>query len=188
MRMNDAACDSRGRLWAGSMHRAYQPGTGTLYRFDPDRTLTPMLDDLTISNGMDWSPDDTTMYFVDSMTKGVDAFDFHADAGTIANRRQVISISEEDGLPDGMAVDEDGRLWVCLWEGSAVRCYSPVGEIDGIVHVSAPRVTSCAFGGPDLDVLYITTANGSERDTPEAGGIFAARLGIRGPSTRCFAG
>jgi sugar lactone lactonase YvrE len=188
MRMNDGACDSRGRFWAGSMHRRYELGTGTLFRFDPDRRVTPVLDGLTISNGIDWSPDDSTMYFIDSRTNAVDAFDFELDSGTIANRRHVACIPEEAGLPDGMTVDAEGFLWVCLWEGNAARRYTPEGELVGIVRVSAPRVTSCALGGPNLDVLFLTTATGSDADTPDAGGIFEARVDVRGVPTRCFAG
>jgi sugar lactone lactonase YvrE len=188
-RMNDGACDSRGRFWAGTMHAGLEPCHGSLYRLDPDATVTRMLGDVSISNGVGWSPDETTMYYVDTPTGGIDAFDFDADAGTIGRRRRLVTIDPADGSPDGLVVDADGCLWVGLWEGWAVRRYAVDGELLGVVDVPAARVTKCAFGGPDLDDVFVTTAAPDEPDPaqPHAGGLFRASIGVRGEPARRFA-
>ena len=185
-RMNDGACDSSGRFWAGTMHAELDPGHGSLYRLDPDGTVTRMVEDVSISNGIAWSPDDTVMYYIDTPTQGVDAFDFAAAEGTISNRRRVFDIDPADGQPDGLIVDADGYLWVALWEGWAVHRYRPDGKLVGVVEIPCERVTKCAFGGAALDDLYITTASSAEPspEQPHAGGLFRARPGVTGlPST-----
>ena len=189
-RMNDGACDSRGRFWAGTMHAGLEPGHGSLYRLDPDATVTRMLTGVSISNGIAWSPDDGTMYYVDTPTGGVDAFAFESERGTLGERRRVVDVDPVHGSPDGLVVDEAGCLWVGLWEGWAVHRYAPDGELLGIVDVPVARVTKCAFGGPDLDDLYVTTAAPEAADPaqPSAGGIFRARTGLRGLPARRFGG
>jgi sugar lactone lactonase YvrE len=188
-RMNDGACDTRGRFWAGTMHASLEPGHGSLYRLDPDGTVTRMVGDVSISNGVAWSPDDSVMYYVDTRTGGVDAFDFDAERGQIAGRRRLLEIDPADGEPDGLVVDAEGCLWIGMWNGWAVRRYAPDGALVGLVDVPCARVTKCAFGGPGLDELYITTANPGEPspDEPHAGGLFRVSPGISGLPATPFA-
>ncbi len=189
-RMNDGACDSAGRFWAGTTSVTEDEPAGSLYRLTPDGELATMLTGITISNGIGWSPDDTVMYYIDTPSQLLEAFDFDASSGAISGRRQVAAIDPSDGHPDGLTVDAEGCVWVALWDGSAVRKYTPGGELAGIVDVAASRPTSCAFGGPELDVLYITSA----RKEPgrfgrrDGGGVFAARTGSRGFPSHPFAG
>lgn len=189
-RMNDGACDCRGRFWAGTMHVDLEPGHGSLYRLDHDLTVTRMLTGVSVSNGIAWNSDNTTMYYVDTPTGGIDAFDFDLEAGTIRERRRIVDFDPVDGSPDGLIVDASGCLWVGLWDGWAVRRYSPDGELLGVVDVPVARVTKCAFGGPELDDLYVTTAAADEPDTrqPNAGGVFRTRTGVRGVRASRFAG
>jgi len=194
-RMNDGGCDSAGRFWAGTMAYDYSPRAGALYRLDLDFTVTQMLAGVTVSNGLDWADDDRTMYYIDSLAHGVDAFDFDISSGTIGNRRRVIDVASDTSspigltVPDGMTLDAEGFLWVAVYGGSEVRRYSPEGEIDSIVSVPACAVTSCAFGGEDLSTLYITSSvvfdDGRE---PLAGSLFRCDPGIRGRPARLFAG
>lgn len=189
-RMNDGACDSRGRFWAGTMCSEGRPQRGSLYRLDPGGEVTPMLDGVSISNGIGWSPDDATMYHVDSPTGGVDAFDFDPESGALANRRRLIGIEPGAGEPDGLVVDGDGCIWVALWDGWAVRRYAPDGALMGVVELPVARVTKCAFGGAALDELYVTTASPDEADPeqPYAGGLFRALPGVVGLPATPFAG
>lgn len=193
LRMNDGKCDAAGRFWAGTMAFDFRPGAGALYRLDPDRTVTRVLDGVTISNGMDWTADGARMYYIDTLRRTIDVFDFDAERGLISGRRTVVAVPEDAGLPDGMTLDEEGRIWVALWGGSAVRCYSAEGKLLEVVEVPASQTTSCCFGGEDLGVLYITSARdglSEEQLTrePGAGGVFAVRCGARGRAARRFAG
>jgi len=189
-RMNDGACDTHGRFWAGTMCTAGRPQRGALYRLDPTGDVIPVLDGITISNGIGWSPADDTMYHVDTPTGGVDAFAFDAATGEVANRRRLIDVEPEAGQPDGLVVDSEGCIWVALWEGWSVRRYSPEGALVGVVDVPVARVTKCAFGGPALDELYVTTASPHEADLsqPHAGGLFLVRPGVAGLPAPSFAG
>jgi len=185
-RMNDGKCDPRGRFWAGTMAYDETPGAGSLYRLDPDGTVTTMLTGVTISNGLAWSADQRTMWYIDTPTHGVDAFDFDAEAGTIANRRRVVAVPEADGSPDGMTVDHDGCLWVAMWGGAAVRRYRPDGTLDTVVALPVSQVTSAAFGGGRADELYVTSAREGLSDEqlaaqPHAGALFRVRPGVTGP-------
>jgi sugar lactone lactonase YvrE len=192
IRFNDGACDPAGRFWAGTMSYEGIAGAGSLYRLDPDRSVERMLDGVTTSNGLAWSADDRTMYYIDTATGGVDAFDYDAGTGSIANRRRFVDVPGP-GMPDGMTIDEAGCLWVALWRGSAVHRYRPDGSLDRVVDIPCELVTSCAFGGPDLDELFITSAREGldERalaDQPLAGSLFRCRPGVRGLPTVAFAG
>jgi sugar lactone lactonase YvrE len=178
-RLNDGACDANGRLWIGSCGGT--PGSAALYRLDPDRSLHRMLTGVTTSNGLDWSPDGRTLYYNDSPTGGVDAFDHDLATGAITNRRRLVTIDR--GRPDGLTVDADGCLWTALWLGWAVRRYTPEGRLDRTVELPVKRVTSCAFGGAGLDTLFITTASAQPDDPepqPHAGSLFAIRPGTTG--------
>lgn len=192
-RMNDGKCDRRGRFWAGTMAYDARPGAGGFYRLDVDGSVVQAIDGVTISNGLAWTADDATLYYIDSPTGSVDVFDFDIEAGTIANRRSLVKIAESDGLPDGMAIDAEGCLWVALFGGGAVHRYTPDGVLDAVLPVPASKVTCCAFAGDDLGDLYITTASLDMSDEelaaqPGAGGLFRCRPGATGTPVNSYAG
>jgi sugar lactone lactonase YvrE len=192
-RMNDGRCDASGRFWAGTMALDPSPGTGTLYRLDPDGRVTPVLADLTISNGLDWSPDGRTLYFVDSGTQRIDLFDFEPLAGTLSNRREFVRVPDAAGMPDGLVVDAEGFVWVALWGGGALHRYATDGALARVVMLPVSHPTSCAFGGPDLTDLYVTSASveltpAALSRQPYAGGLFRLRPGVAGRAVHRFAG
>lgn len=192
-RMNDGKCDGAGRFWAGTMAEDMRAGAGSLYRLDPDHSVTTVLSGVSVSNGIGWSPDDRTMYYVDSLERAIDAFDFDAELGQITNRRRLVAFDVEEGLPDGIAIDSAGHLWVALYGGAAVRRYDPAGRLDAIVPLPAGRITSCALGGPELRDLYVTSATrGSSPDErrlqPHAGAIFRIRVDVPGVPAARFGG
>jgi sugar lactone lactonase YvrE len=157
-RMNDAACDPQGRFWAGTLADDHHPGGGALYRLDRHGQVDLMLSDLTISNGLGWSPGGGTMYLADSGPRVIHAFTFDAERGTIADGRVVVTIAEELGAPDGLTVDADGDLWVAIYGGGRVHRYTPDGMLSQVLPVPAVQTTSCAFAGAGLNWLYVTTA------------------------------
>ncbi|MGW0943563.1 SMP-30/gluconolactonase/LRE family protein [Streptomyces sp. NPDC002623] len=170
-RANDAAVAPDGSLWAGTMRYDEAPGGGTLSRLTGDGSAEVILDDVAVSNGTGWSPDGTLMYYIDSPTRRVDVFD-RAPDGRVSGRRPLVEIEDGAGFPDGLTVDADGCVWVALWDGAAVRRYTPEGELDRVIALPTPRVTACAFGGPDLTDLYITTARvGLAAPHPVAGSL-----------------
>lgn len=196
VRLNDGKCDRLGRFWAGTLAYSAERGRGVLYRLDPDGAVHTVLTDLSISNGMDWSADDRTMYFIDSFAGGVDAFDFDLDAGTIQNRRQLVAVEWDEttlaglSIADGMTVDVEDHLWVAIFGSGEVRRYTPAGELERSITLPVPGVTSCAFGGDDLRDLYITTAvdlAGNIDEQPGAGGLYRCRPGPRGRLSYRFA-
>lgn len=183
-RANDGACDPAGRFLIGTLDTD-APGSCALYRLESDGRVTVVLDGLTISNGLDWSPDGSTFYFADTPTERVDAFDYDAGSGTVAGRRRFADLTGAPGRPDGLAVDAEGGVWVAVARGSQLRRYDAEGRLTELVSLPVSRVTSCAFGGPNLDELYVTTAAGglteTERaDQPLAGALFRLRPGVRG--------
>jgi sugar lactone lactonase YvrE len=186
VRMNDGACDPQGRFWAGTMAYDESPGAGTLYRLELDGGCTTVLTGLTISNGIGWSPDNSTMYLNDSGTGHVYAFRFDGPTGTISDRRTLVHVNDGNVAPDGLTVDEEGGIWVALWNGSAVHRYAPDGTLLRTVSLPVQRPTSCAFGGPDRDTLFVTTARAdlepaARERQPDAGHVFAINgLGVRG--------
>ena len=189
--MNDGKCDPAGRLWAGTKDAKGSRALCSLYRLGPDGSPVRMLTGLTISNGLGWSPDRTTMYFIDSPTQRIDVFDFDLEGGEIASRRTLVEIPPAWGLPDGMTVDEDGFLWVAFWGGSAVRRFDPEGMVASTMDFTVSQVTSCAFGGDDLSDLYVTTARDGLSEAqlaeqPLAGALFRLRPGVRGQSPHPF--
>jgi sugar lactone lactonase YvrE len=185
--MNEGDCDPDGRFYCGSMAYDETPGGGSLYRLDPSGTATVILTGVSISNGLTWSPDGGTAYYVDTSTHRIDAFDYDPDAG-LTNRRPVVHIAESDGAPDGLTIDTDGNLWVALWGGSAVRRYTPDGVLTEHLPLPVTNVTACTFGGPNLDDLYITTSRQQvpPGTQPEAGALFRAHPGARGLPTRSY--
>jgi sugar lactone lactonase YvrE len=185
LRMNDGACDPSGRFWAGSMAYAETPGAGTLYRLDPDGSAQAMVTATTISNGLGWSADGTRMWFADSGPGTVDAFDFDVQEAIPTNRRTVIRIDPDDGVPDGLTVDAEDHVWIAVWDGGEVRRYTPEGELVARVRLPVTRPTSCCFGGPDLASLFISTARKGLTDDElgtqaDAGRLFRAEVGVRG--------
>jgi sugar lactone lactonase YvrE len=177
-RMNDGACDPQGRFWAGTMADDHRDGGGALYRLDRYGQTELMLDDLTISNGLGWSPDGHTMYLVDSGPRVVYQFAFDPHRGTIAGGRVLITIAEDVGAPDGMTVDAAGDLWVAVYGGGRIHRYSPDGSLRQAILVPAVQTTCCGFGGPRLRRLYITTAtenwsDAERRAEPTAGVVYS---------------
>ncbi len=183
-RFNDGKCDPRGRFWAGTMGMPAGPGMGSLYMLDTTGTVKRMLSGVTISNGIAWSSDGRTMYYIDTPTSRVDAFDFDPDTGEIGNRRTVVTIEKGEGAPDGMTIDAEGNLWIALW-GGAVVCHDPAtGRRLARIGVPARHVTSCTFGGDDLTDLYITTArtgltSAELAEYPLSGSSFASARALR---------
>jgi sugar lactone lactonase YvrE len=189
VRMNEGGCDPQGRFYCGSMAYDYAQGRGTLYRLDVDLSVSTVLESVTISNGLAWSPDGSEVYYVDSPCQCVYAYRFDADTGTFHDRRTVVEIAATTGAPDGITVDEQGGVWVALWGGGAVHRYRPDGRVDVVVEVPARKVTACSFGGAGLDELFITTSRVDEvaGDQPGAGALYRARPGIRGLPVSAFA-
>jgi sugar lactone lactonase YvrE len=189
VRMNEGGCDPDGRFYCGSMAYDKRPGAGALYRLDPDRSVHVVLERVTISNGLAWSPDGSRAYYNDTATGRVAVLDYDAGAG-LTGMRPFVELPEGTGRPDGLTVDAEGGVWVALAGGGAVRRYTPAGVLDGIVEVPARKVTACTFGGRRLDVLFITTSReGLEPgDDPLAGALFRAVVGVEGLPVAEFAG
>ena len=193
-RFNDGKCDPAGRFWAGTLPLDNAPEKASLYCLDTDLTVRTMLTGVSNSNGLAWSQDGATMYYIDTPTLQVAAFDYDLASGAISNRRVAINIPTELGFPDGMCIDAEGMLWIGVWGSEEVSRWDPVsGRRVGGVRVPATQVTSCCFGGAELDELYITTASmaldeAALADQPLAGGLFRARPGVKGLPTFEFAG
>ncbi len=190
-RFNDGKCDPTGRLWVGTMATRGQGTVGTLYSFEAGKGLTARVPDVQISNGLAWSQDARTLYYIDTPTKRIDAFDFDPDSGAIKNRRPVFVVPEGMGAPDGMTIDREGFLWVALWGGWCVLRVDPrTGAVAERVTLPVEQVTSCTFGGDDLGTLYITTAGGTNKDKfktePHAGGIFQYHPAVGGRPINAF--
>jgi sugar lactone lactonase YvrE len=183
-RLNDAHVDAHGRLWFGSMHDPEQATTGALYKLNPDGIPVQQDTDYYITNGPCASPDGRAFYHTDTLQGVIYAFDFAAN-GTLSNRRVLVHIDPSVGYPDGTSIDVEGCLWVGLWNGWGVRRYSPQGELLDTIALPCANVTKAAFGGSDLQTLYITTAwkglSADERDAqPLAGGLFAVHVDTPG--------
>ena len=197
-RMNDGRCDAMGRFWAGTMATRWEDEhcAGALYRLeavDDALMAARVLGDITVANGIDWAPDGRLMYYIDSREQRVDVFDFDLSRGEITNRRPLVNVPRGDGVPDGLCVDAEGLIWVAIFGGAALHRYTPAGDLDRMVAVPALNVTSCAFGGPDLSSLYITSAAASMSPTqlesyPRSGGLFVGRPGVRGQPPKAYAG
>ncbi|MCB2408018.1 SMP-30/gluconolactonase/LRE family protein [Hymenobacter lucidus] len=194
LRFNDGKCDPAGRFWVGTLDMNDQPHRAALYRLDPDGSLHTMLTGITISNGLAWSSDNQTMYYIDTPTRTVQAFDYDHATGHISHGRVAIRIPEADGLPDGMTMDAEGQLWIALWGGGQVACYDPLtGEKCRAIAVPAPNTSSCAFGGPGLRTLFITTARqdlspAQLAEYPLSGSVFAVEPGVAGIAANRYGG
>jgi len=201
-RSNDGKCDRRGRFWYGTMMNNFAPdmselpitgNSGGLYRIDPDGSIHTFEQGLGIANTFAWSPDDKTMYFADTLD-AIYAYDFDAASGRVGNRRTFGRLdTKQYGHADGSTIDADGFLWNARWDGGCLVRWAPDGKVDRVVKMPCRRVTSCIFGGPDLEVLYITTvryglSDGDLAEQPLAGGIFALDAGVKGIPDGQFAG
>lgn len=180
-RFNDGKCDAEGRFWAGTMSMSGKTKAGSLYMLAPDFSITLKIKDVTSSNGLAWSPDQSCFYYVDTATRQVAAYDYDTTNGSLFNKRIVIEIPEEEGYPDGMTVDAEGMLWIALWDGWKVGRWNPQnGKLIESVALPVARPTSCVFGGSSLQDLYITSARHglSEKELvnqPLAGSLFVVK-------------
>jgi sugar lactone lactonase YvrE len=194
IRFNDGKCDPRGRFWAGTMALDFTPQAGALYCFEADGTIHQRASQVSISNGLVWSPDLRFMYYIDSGSLNIDLFEYSVETGTIKGRRPTVRLPKGLGTPDGMTLDAEGMIWVAFWGGSsALRIDPQTAFIIERINVPAPHVTSCAFGGPGLKSLYITTAR--EGLSPEqlaafplSGSLFVAHLEVGGVPAFVYAG
>jgi sugar lactone lactonase YvrE len=192
-RFNDGKCDAHGRWVIGTLSMPGHLRTSALYSLNPDYSLRRLRGAVSISNGLAWSAQGETMYYVDTPTRCVFAYDYDLDTGSISRERVILQFSESDGWPDGMTIDREGRLWVGFWDGWAVRCYHPqTGVCEALISVPCARPTSCCFGGVDLNMMFITTAQvgldeRALREQPLAGCIFVCEPGASGFATASFA-
>eukprot|EP00058_Branchiostoma_floridae_P026164 XP_002611654.1 hypothetical protein BRAFLDRAFT_117110 [Branchiostoma floridae] len=200
-RLNDGKCDAAGRFWAGTMGEPnpvtmVERKVASLYCLHTDRTVTKAFNEVDISNGLAWTSDNSIMYYIDSLQYSVDAFDFDLCTGMLCNRRQVMTFNPQvDGVPDGMCIDTDGKLWIAMFNGGQVLQVDPnTGTQLRSIRVPAPQTSSCCFGGPNLDVMYVTSARigySAEviQQNPQSGCLFQVTgLGARGTPGLCYNG
>jgi sugar lactone lactonase YvrE len=179
VRMNDGGCDPAGAFWCGSMASDATPGRGSLYRLAPDGSVATMLTGITVSNGLCWAPDGSRAYYVDSETGRIDVLTVDLAAPAVTSRDRFVDV--EAGTPDGLTVDAEGAVWVALWGGSAVHRYTADGALDAVVPLPTTHPTACAFAGPELDELWITTSElGAGAPDGRAGALYRCRPGVRG--------
>ena len=189
-RPNDGAVDARGRLWLGTMALDCKAGEGKLYCIESDLSITVKIEKTTISNGIIWNADNTKMYFIDSATYVVKSYHFELETGNIAFEKDIIKIDPNVGMPDGMALDEEGMLWIAVWGGKGIYRYNPTnGELLETAEVDAPNVTSCTFGGEKINQLFITTASigltaQEALDFPDSGNVFVFQTEVAGVSNK----
>lgn len=188
VRMNEGGCAPDGAFYCGSMAYDQQPGAATLYRLAPDHSVAVAVTGVTVSNGLDWSPDGALAYYNDTATHRIDVFSWSAELG-LHDRRPFVEMSD-DGRPDGLTVDAEGGVWTALYDGAAVHRYSPDGDLDAVITLPTRKVTACAFGGDDLGTLFITTTREgvAPGDDPLAGSLFGTRPGVTGRPVRDYAG
>jgi L-arabinonolactonase len=184
-RFNDGKVDRQGRFWAGSMDDFEKQPTGGLFRLDSELKCTQMVEGITISNSLCWSPDGRTLYYSDSPKRTVWAWDFEIATGEISNRRVFVHLASTDGVPDGATVDTEGYFWLAVWDSWEVRRYDPAGRLDRTVRMPVQRPTCPMFGGEDLQTIYVTSASiglSEEQllEQPLAGGVFAFDPGVKG--------
>ncbi|MFH1524230.1 MAG: SMP-30/gluconolactonase/LRE family protein [Chloroflexota bacterium] len=193
-RFNDGKCDPAGRFLAGTMNDTETKASGSLYSLAPDGTLRTLVTGVQISNGLTWSPDYRTFYYIDTPTRMVMAYDYDLATGEIANPRPIVTVPPEMGWPDGMTSDTEGMLWVAIWGGAKLTRWNPAtGQLLEQIPFPALNVSSCCFGGPDLTDIYVTTARkGMDAkelsDYPLSGGLFQIKTNIQGMPTFSFSG
>lgn len=175
-RFNDGKCDPAGRFWAGSMSMNDNTKKGSLYMLNTDLSVAPKLSGVSCSNGLTWSVDQQIFYFIDTPTKQVVAYDYDVLNGQIANKRVIIETNQVAGYPDGMTIDTEGMLWIAMWDGYQVARFNPkTGKLIQCIQLPVSRVTSCAFGGPEMQDLYITSARNERAKEPLAGSLFVVK-------------
>ena len=185
-RFNDGKVDPKGRIWIGTLSTLFTEGVGSLYLVDQDLKPKIQLDNLTISNGMAWTEDNRTFYFIDTPTRQIKAYHFDLETGEIKLERIAVDIPENLGFPDGMCIDQEGMLWVAHYGGSGVYRWNPInGKLLEKIEVPVPHVTSCCFGGENLDMLLITTAQESLSEKqlkkyPMSGDVFLVKTKTKG--------
>ena len=193
-RFNDGKCDRQGRFWGGTMDFACKAPTGALYCYEASGRCTRHEMGFAVTNGPTWSRDGATMYFNDTVNARLHAFDVDAASGALANQREWLRFAPGDGYPDGMTTDAAGRLWLAHWGGSCVSCHDPVSGAElGRIALPTAHITNCAFGGPELRTLFITSARfdltaDQRAAQPQAGGLFAVELSEPGVAASMFAG
>ena len=186
LRLNDGKCDAHGRLWVGSLQMELKPGSASLYCCGRERMVEKKLAGVTISNGICWSLDQRVMYYIDTLTRKVECFDYVLASGEITNRRVLVEFEEGQGYPDGMTMDEHGNLWIAMWGGCAVVCVDGrSGQMVDRIELPVSQPSSCCFGGQEMDTLWITTANqgldeSQRQREPHAGGIYAVKTQVKG--------
>lgn len=190
-RFNDGKVDRKGRFWAGTM--TFEGATSSLYRLDPDLSVHQMETGITIANGVGWSPDNKTMYFVDSIRYVINAYDFNYEKGEINNRRPFVQLKASFGIPDGLTVDSEGYVWCAIYGGWKVMRYAPNGTTAAVVEMPVSKPSSCIFGGKDLDELYVTSiseglSEKQKNQEPMAGDLFVIKADVKGLSEPDFAG
>jgi sugar lactone lactonase YvrE len=185
-RMNDGGVDLAGRFFAGSVSVNPELANGSVHCLRPDGSVERLFGDVRLSNGIGWSADGRSMYFVDSLRRSLDRFDYETATGALHGRQSVVVFAAPDGVPDGLCLDAQDRIWVALWGGGAVRCYAPSGELLRIVRTPCKNVTACSFGGTDNDTLYISSAAIGDETSPAAGKLFACQVGARGATIARF--
>jgi D-xylonolactonase len=186
-RFNDVIADVEGRVFAGALG-----GNGRLYRVDTDGTINELMDGFGVPNGMAFTPDFNGMYFTDSVARRIYRFDYDRGTGSLSNRRLFVEIAESEGVPDGMTIDAEGCVWTAIWFGGRVKRFAPDGTLDCEIEFPVRQTSAVVFGGPELDILYVTTAAGDGADSlkppgydvnaaPRGGGLYSIRLrGVRG--------
>lgn len=191
-RLNDGKCDPSGRFWIGSMHFNQTKGKANLYTITSENILQKKIDSVTISNGIVWTSDKKTMYYIDTPTSSIKAYDYNNETGEISNGKVAVQIPKSLGFPDGMTIDEKNMLWVGMWNGNAVIRFNPkTGKVISKIEVPAHNITSCAFGGENLDILYITSASidmtaDEIKKYPLAGSVFKIKPRVKGVNSNFY--
>jgi sugar lactone lactonase YvrE len=193
-RFNDGKVDPAGRFWAGTMDDAEREPSGDLYRLEPNLAVERFAVGFVVTNGIDWSNDGRTLYFVDSAGRRILAYEFDMAGGQLGGAKLFAALPETQGFPDGLTVDADDHVWSAHWNGGRVTRYAPDGMVERVIPMPVPLCTSCCFGGPDLDTLFVTSASigldaDARRRAPLSGGVFALTgLGVRGRPAGLFGG
>ncbi len=190
---NDGKCDRQGRFWVGTKDIDEKNPIGSLYCLDKEGKVTETISGFTVSNGIAWSLDNSCMYICDSPARQIYQYEFDPIQGRLGRCQIFAQVPEEEGFPDGLTVDSEGYLWSCHWDGWQITRYTPTGEVDGVIPMPIPRPTSCCFGGPDLETLYVTSASiglsaSALMDAPQSGKLFAVEVGVKGVTEPAYLG
>ena len=192
IRMNDGKCDRRGRFWFGVANLEVENPKGRLYRLDPNGTLTQMEEKITISNGLGWSPDNKIFYYTDGLKYRIYQYHFDLIKGELSHRKIFVQLEKSPIEPDGLTVDSEGYVWDAQWNSATIFRYAPNGKLAMTIDMPVPRPTSCIFGGPHLDILYVTSSSQNigepKKLLPPSGALFAVHVPARGLPEPAFGG